>query len=60
MEASRQLELTNENRNYTLFEEYYQKAVQMYHEQLSNNRTDPEMTTLENLYQQALSGGWIG
>lgn len=60
MEASRQLELTNENRNYTLFEEYYQKAVQLYNEQLSNNRTDPEMTTLENLYQQALSGGWIG
>lgn len=60
MEASRQLELTNENRNYTLFGEYYQKAVQLYHEQLSNNRTDPEMTTLDNLYQQAVSGGWIG
>ena len=59
MEASRQLEMPNESRDYSLFADYYQKSVQLYQEQLSNNKTDLEMTTLTNLYQQAVSGGWI-
>lgn len=59
MEASRQLETPNEDRDYSLFADYYRKSVQLYEKQLSDNKTDLEMTTLADLYQQAVSGGWI-
>ena len=31
----------------------------MYYEQMKNNDTDAEMQLLDNVYQQAVNGGWI-
>ena len=59
LEIDRQEKLENENRDYTKFAEYYQKASQMYEEQLQNNQTDPEMELLDHVYQQVQAGGWL-
>ena len=59
MEAGAQMLLENEERSFTQFAEYYEKAVALYEEQLSNNQTDLEMISLEDLYKQAVDGGWI-
>lgn len=60
MEAGKQALIENANRNYSSFDDYYKKAVELYESQLgNNNKTDAEMTSLKNLYSQAVSGGWL-
>ncbi len=59
LEIDRQELKKNEDRDYTEFASLYQKAVQMYYEQLENNDTDAEMQLLENVYQQVVNGGWL-
>lgn len=59
MEASLQTQASLESRSYSRFAEYYAAAMKLYQEQLSGNQTDPEMITLQNLYEQAVQGGWI-
>lgn len=59
LEIDRQQLKKNEDRDYTEFASFYQKAVQMYYEQLENNDTDAEMQLLENVYQQVVNGGWL-
>lgn len=59
MEAGAQMQAANEEREYHTFAEYYENAVALYEEQLANNQTDLEMTTLQELYQQAVDGGWL-
>lgn len=59
MEASLQSQVPSDSRSYSQFAEYYQIAMRLYQEQLSGNQTDPEMMTLQNLYDQAVQGGWI-
>ena len=59
LEVDRQESKRNEERDYTAFASYYQKASQMYYEQLENNDTDAEMELLDNVYQQVVNGGWL-
>ncbi|WRK52011.1 hypothetical protein SD457_16075 [Coprobacillaceae bacterium CR2/5/TPMF4] len=46
----------NSQRDYQQFEEYYQKAKDLYQE---NSTNDPEMALLDSVYQQVVSGGWL-
>lgn len=59
LEVARQGQIANEQRDYSKFKDYYQKAHDLYQEQLSSNANDMEMTRLEELYDQAVSSGWI-
>lgn len=59
MEASLQSQMPSDSRSYSQFAEYYQVTMRLYQEQLSGNQTDPEIMTLQNLYDQAVQGGWI-
>ena len=38
---------------------YYEKAQNLYQEQLANNVNDVEMDRLKELYDQAVANGWI-
>lgn len=59
LEIEKQEQEINENRNYALFVEYYEKAVKGYRGQLKDNNTDAEMELLDNVYQQVKEGGWL-
>jgi len=48
---------SNENRNYSQFLEYYNKAVELYEESKETN--DVEMQWLEQSYLQLVNGGWL-
>ena len=59
LEIDQQEMKANEERDYSAFLEYYEKAEKMYYDQLKNNDSDEEMQLLENVYQQVENGGWI-
>lgn len=59
LEGYRQEKLTKEQRDYSKFKEYYEKAYDLYQSQLSSNANDMEMDRLEEQYNQAVSNGWI-
>lgn len=59
LEIDKQEQVENRKRNYILFEEYYEKAKQLYEEQLTDNNTDQEMLLLDNVYEQIVEGGWL-
>lgn len=59
LEVSRQGQLPNEQRDYSKFKEYYEKAHNLYQNQLSSNANDMEMDRLEELHSQAVNSGWI-
>lgn len=59
LEVSRQSQLSNEQRDYSKFEKYYEKAHNLYQEQLSSNANDMEMDRLEELHSQAVDSGWL-
>ena len=59
LEIDKQEQKANSNRDYSAFASYYEHARTMYYEQMKNNDTDAEMQLLENVYQQAVNGGWI-
>lgn len=49
----------NVQRDYTKFAEYYEKAEQLYEEQVNNNNSDAQMQLLEDVYGQVREGGWL-
>lgn len=57
LEGYRQEQLTKEQRDYSKFKEYYEKAYDLYQSQLSSNANDMEMDRLEEQYNQAVSNG---
>lgn len=59
LEVAKQGVAANDQRDYSKFGEYYQKAHNLYQEQVSSNENDMEMSRLEELYSQAVSSGWI-
>ncbi|MDC7289641.1 protein kinase [Blautia schinkii] len=59
LEVARQGRIDNSQRNYSPFQQYYQKAEELYQLQLQNNITDVEMDRLAELYQEAADLGWI-
>ena len=59
LEVARQEELPEEQRDYSKFDEYYEKTHDLYQKQLSSNANDLEMDRLEELHDQAVSSGWI-
>lgn len=59
LEIDAQEFLENAERSYAAFAKYYEKAIELYYEQLSDNNEDSEMKLLENLYEQVEEGGWL-
>ena len=59
LEVSVQGETAEDDRDYSKFKEYYDKAKELYQKQLSANANDVEMDRLDELYQQAVNSGWI-
>ena len=59
LEIDKQELKENESRDYTAFQEFYEKATQMYYAQLRDNNTDTEIQLLENVYAQVEEGGWF-
>lgn len=59
LEIDAQELLANTSRDYTQFAQYYEKALQLYTEQQSDNNADSEMELLKNLYAQVVEGGWV-
>ena len=49
----------NAHRDYSQFAEYYEKAEELYHEQVKDNNTDAQMQLLEDVYGQVKEGGWL-
>ena len=49
----------NEERDYAEFAGYYDKAMELYNEVQSNNRTDAEMNVLEEAMDALRRGGWL-
>ena len=49
----------NPRRDYTQFAEYYEKAEDLYKEQMKDNNTDAQMQLLEDVYRQVREGGWL-
>lgn len=60
LEIDRQKVLAAEERDYTEFAAYYQKAKELAKEQLKGNVTDAELLMLDNAYAQVADGGWLG
>ncbi|MDY4693315.1 MAG: protein kinase [Blautia sp.] len=59
LEVAKQSKTVMELRDYRKFQDYYLKAEDLYQAQLANNENDMEMERLEDLYNQAISKGWI-
>lgn len=56
LEIDRQELLTNRSRDYTMFEEYYKRAIELYDEE---SEEDMEMQLLSDMYEQVKAGGWL-
>ena len=59
LEVAKQGSLASNLRNYSQFQEYYKKADELYQQAASTNSNDVEMDRLKDLYQQAVSNGWL-
>jgi pentatricopeptide repeat protein len=59
LEADRQSKIQNENRDYTLTKEYYDRAAELYANNLKPGETDPEMQQLESIIDQLRTNKWI-
>lgn len=59
LEIDAQGRLENLSRDYTQFAQYYEKALQLYNDQLQDNDQDSEMLLLENVHTQVVEGGWL-
>lgn len=55
LEADRQQEMENVDRDYQQMRTYYERAVEMY----SEKEQDMEMQMLENMMQEIRDGGWL-
>lgn len=56
LEVDLQKTKSNENRDYSQFYTYYQKAKALY---ANEDQNDSEMQLLDNVYQQVEKGGWL-
>lgn len=59
MEIQKQEALVREERSYEQFAEYYEQAVALYEDERMTNQSDPEMETLNRLYDDVVQGGWL-
>lgn len=59
LEVAKQFERPVGEKTYGAFKGYYEKAQNLYQEQLANNVNDVEMDRLKELYDQAVANGWI-
>ncbi|MEE1086121.1 MAG: protein kinase [Schaedlerella sp.] len=59
LEINRQELLENRDRDYSVFSDYYNRASELYYEQLNNSSNDLEMELLDNVYNQVIAGGWL-
>jgi serine/threonine-protein kinase len=59
LEADKQSNIVNENRNYTITKQYYDDAVLLYQSSLKPGDTDPQMQQLEVLIEQLRANNWI-
>ncbi len=49
----------NEDRDYRQFEEYYEKALDLYLGEKKNNKNDVEMDYLDQVFQELVDGEWL-
>ena len=59
MEVSIQELKSQDARDYSQFEKYYDEANTLYSAASNGNNTDQEMQLLDNVYQQLRAGGWL-
>ncbi len=59
LEADVQSSKANEDRDYTIFREYYKKASELYHKDKKNDKGDAEMDFLDGIYREMLEGRWF-
>ena len=59
LEAYKQSGIENDSRDYTLTEQYYDKAVKLYGETVKQGGSDPEMQQLEAMIKQLKENGWL-
>lgn len=57
LEIEKQAALPNEQRNYTLFDEYYQEAIRLF--EAADAPKDIQMEQLTLLHQDIEAGGWL-
>lgn len=49
----------NKSRDYSLFEDYHNKAKDLYEKEMSNNKNDIEMIRLDEIKAALVEGGWF-
>lgn len=59
MEISRQELNPPQSRDYSIFEDYYEKAMDMYNTEAKGDKADQEMLLINDVYRQLRSGGWL-
>jgi serine/threonine protein kinase len=59
LEADRQSKLANEERDYSLTKQYYDRAVKLYNENVRPGDSDPEMQQLDLMIEQLRVNKWI-
>lgn len=59
LELDIQSEKANEERDYAQFLAYYERAKELYDESSGSNRTDAEMTVLDDAVASLQRGGWL-
>ena len=59
LEIDAQEQKENSRRDYTQFAEYWDKADELYKDQVKDNNTDAQMQLLEDVYRQVQEGGWL-
>jgi serine/threonine-protein kinase len=59
LEADKQSDFANEDRNYTAAYEYYKVAIDLYAESLKAGDSDPEMDILKRVIEDIRAQGWL-
>ncbi len=59
MEVSSQELKSQDARDYSQFEKYYNEASSLYSAASNGNKNDQEMQLLDSVYQQLRAGGWL-
>ena len=59
LETDIQKSKENEERDYNIFKEYYDKAIDLYQKEKNNNKNDIEMDYLDQIYRDLIDGNWL-
>jgi len=59
LEADRQSQLENSTRDYSMAEQYYNRAVGLYEENVKPGDSDPEMQRLDLIFEQLRDNKWL-